>query len=132
MNRLLFWSIAYTKFKNICTFVCKIESPLPKQNSIDDHPSEIELNDCTIIKFNKARLLRITSYWVKSEADFRTDTAISFIASPDHVIGRDWRMVTDLLKINRTTVNPHLKSFTQDGVEWFTDADTWNRHRESV
>ncbi len=63
-----------------------------------------------IIKLQRMRQLRVPFGIVESNIDLDFGSSIKFVSSADEVVRSDWRVMADLLDVNRAAVDGHLES----------------------
>lgn len=103
--------------KNKLTLVLKLKSSITHQHPSNHYLSANVLNFHPVIEFNYMRVKTKTATLVQTNRNTRLNRTILLITTTQHVISRHRRMMTYLLKINRTTVNPSLVSLTQNRIE---------------
>jgi hypothetical protein len=99
------------------TFVFEVKLPISEHHTCNGDFGINDFNDCAIIKLNVLWKNTVASGSVEQQRDSWLNTAVNLVASSDHVIGRDWRMMADLLHVDRTSVAIALVCFSQDRIE---------------
>lgn len=100
------WNLNHEKI----TFLVKIKSSEPKSCSINHHFIRSSIYFCAIIKLDAVDSPTYNFRMVNTHRKRGFDSSINFISSTQHVVVSNCWMVTNLLKINRTAIDPTLIS----------------------
>ena len=106
-----------------CTFILKVEGALADQQTTYQHLRADVFNLHPIIKLDEMREETVARTRVESHGYLRLHAAVLLVASALQEVGRNRRMMADLLEINGTAVDVALEGLAEDGVEGLLHVD---------
>ena len=113
-----------------CTLFLEIESSVTEDKTSNSHFSNAEFDNISIVKNNVVRLLWITYQRIQAYCCFWGYCPMYFVPSPLEKVCYDGWMMTNLFQKNRTAIDANLHGFPDDRIERFTNADTWDCHKD--
>lgn len=110
-EEMMFFVVSINWVKSKFTFVFKLESTVADKHSSYDYFGTNIFDFVSIVELDKVRVQTIAATLVQSNLYLGFNAAIFFIASALEKVSWDWRMVANLLKIDRAAVDPTLIGF---------------------